>query len=217
MRSSITVACCRAHGGVRDDERGARRVAPDDDVPARRLELPERHEHRRRSPGATSGTGTCPSANMRPEVEGHRLLRLRPARRSRSTARRRDRRRRAARPAGRCARDAARRPGAARTTSLSGALPREICSLPRASVISGAILGGRGLAVQKIAAAQLRSRAATFFRTARSAGGNRAGSSSSAAAHANEATSIARGAGDAASRTTSKNRRSTALPASSYR
>ena len=75
MRSSITVACCAADRGVRDDERRARRVATDDDVPARRLRAAPgdmsivhdrrvRERHRRRRPTAktvrkSNGTGCC--------------------------------------------------------------------------------------------------------------------------------------------------------------
>ena len=51
-----------ADGRVRDDQRGARRVASDDDVAGRRLQLPGDMSIEQ-SAGCDSGTGTPASAN----------------------------------------------------------------------------------------------------------------------------------------------------------
>ncbi len=59
---------------VREDERGARGFAPDDDLAARSLDGPRGHEHQR-DRGVRERDGRLPDRELGAEIEGHRLVR----------------------------------------------------------------------------------------------------------------------------------------------
>ena len=74
MRSSITVACEPLTAGCARTERRARRLAPDDDVPARCRRLAGAMSIIAMA-GCASGTGVWPTAKLRSEVEGDERVR----------------------------------------------------------------------------------------------------------------------------------------------